>query len=104
MLFRSRDLDVELVTLRLVAAGRTDQPEAHHQDDPNAAAPAPRYREVWFQATGRLDCAVWKRSTLKPGFELTGPALIEEEASTTVITPGDRARIDDLGNIIIELA
>lgn len=100
----SRDLDIELVTLRLVAAGRTDQPEPEQAKSSSDSKPAPRHRKVWFHGTGRVDCAIWNRSDLAPGFELQGPALIEEQASTTVITPGDRARIDELGNIIIDLA
>jgi hypothetical protein len=32
-----------------------------------------------------------------------GPGVIEEEASTTVLTPGDRAELDHMGNIVITL-
>jgi N-methylhydantoinase A len=31
-----------------------------------------------------------------------GPAIVEEEASTTVIYPGQRARLDRIGNLVIE--
>jgi hypothetical protein len=30
--------------------------------------------------------------------------LVEEDASTTVLLPGDRLRVDDFGNLDIEVA
>jgi N-methylhydantoinase A/oxoprolinase/acetone carboxylase beta subunit len=35
---------------------------------------------------------------------VSGPALIEEVASTTVITPGLKGTVDEYGNIIIPLS
>ena len=35
--------------------------------------------------------------------EIVGPALIEEHASTTVVQPGDSLRVDELGNLQIEI-
>ena len=46
---------------------------------------------------------VW-RSALAAGTEITGPAVIEEPNSTTLLPPGDRAIIDRHGNIVITLA
>jgi len=37
------------------------------------------------------------------GNEILGPALIEEHASTTVVQPGDSLRVDELGNLQIEI-
>jgi N-methylhydantoinase A len=34
---------------------------------------------------------------------VTGPALIEEYASTTVLAPGDRMEVDRFGNLVIEI-
>lgn len=58
---------------------------------------------MWFAATGRAACDVWQRGDLPAGTRLVGPAVIEEHASTTVLPPGDRAEIDEWGNIVIEL-
>jgi N-methylhydantoinase A len=46
---------------------------------------------------------VLQRAQLPVGFRITGPAVIEEDASTTVIPPGDTAEIDAWNNIVIEL-
>ena len=42
------------------------------------------------------------RSDLLPGTVLAGPAIIEEQTSTTVLAPGQRACVDEYSNIEIE--
>ncbi len=42
-------------------------------------------RQVYFPDTGFIDCNVYDRYALRPGDEFTGPAVIEERESTTVI-------------------
>ncbi|MBM3491425.1 MAG: hydantoinase/oxoprolinase family protein [Alphaproteobacteria bacterium] len=53
---------------------------------------------------GFLDCRVVNRYALKPGDTVTGPALIEENESTCLIGPGDRAQVDPRYNLIVRLA
>jgi N-methylhydantoinase A len=36
--------------------------------------------------------------------EFLGPAILEQLDATTVIHPGDRAQVDALGNVIIDVA
>ena len=43
------------------------------------------------------------RDALKAGNRIEGPALVEEHASTTVVLPGDRLRVDEFGNLVIEV-
>ena len=45
----------------------------------------------------------YARSELKAGNRIAGPALIEEHASTTVLLPGDRLRVDGYGNLEISV-
>ena len=45
----------------------------------------------------------WRRDRLLAGNRVTGPALIEEYASTTVLAPGDRMEVDRFGNLVIEI-
>jgi len=42
-----------------------------------------------------------RREQLGVGITLTGPAIVEQLDSTTVIEPGDRMRVDGLGNLEI---
>lgn len=50
-----------------------------------------------------LRARVLWRPALPAGFELTGPAVIEEPNSTILIHPGDRMRVSEAGHLIINL-
>ncbi len=47
------------------------------------------------------EVAVYKRQTLTGGIAITGPAIIEEAESTTVLPPKWVLRVDDTGNLIL---
>jgi N-methylhydantoinase A len=49
-----------------------------------------------------VDTPIFRRSELVPGAVLVGPTIIEEQTSTTVLAPGQRASIDEYANIEIE--
>ena len=42
-----------------------------------------------------------RRDGLVPGTRIDGPAVIEEPAASTVVFPGQRLRVDELGNLIV---
>jgi N-methylhydantoinase A len=92
----------ELQALHLSAFTRLERPELGRL--PRAYAPArpPGRRPVYFGgAGGFVDTAIYERVSLAPGFKESGPALIEEYGSTTLIAPGDRFEIGALGEIRI---
>jgi N-methylhydantoinase A len=60
-------------------------------------------KPVYFRQGGWADTPVYTRELLRAGNTITGPALIEEHASTTVIQPGDDLRVDELGNLQINI-
>lgn len=60
-------------------------------------------KPVYFRSSGWADTPVYLRDRLLAGNEIVGPALIEEHASTTVVQPGDSLRVDELGNLQIEI-
>jgi N-methylhydantoinase A len=57
---------------------------------------------VWF-GDRWIKAPAYAREALRAGNRIDGPALIEEHASTTVLQPGDRLRVDDFGNLDIEV-
>jgi len=61
---------------------------------------APRNRPVWFADTWH-DTPVYQRNSLPETIE--GPAIIEQLDCTTVLEPGNRARVDALGNLLVEV-
>jgi N-methylhydantoinase A len=91
---------VELVNLRVTAIHPEPLPEA--QVPPPTALPAAE-RQVWFDASGPVACGVIRRETLAPGDELTGPLVIEEPDSTTLLHPGDGIRVDASGVLLLTL-
>lgn len=61
-------------------------------------------RRAYFQALGdETDCPVYDRYQLPAGSVIPGPAIIEEQESTAVIGPHDRACLDRWLNLIVDL-
>ncbi len=58
-------------------------------------------RAVWFEGAGRLDTPVYRRERLPDAAELAGPAIVAQFDSTTVIEPGQTARLDAHGNLVV---
>jgi N-methylhydantoinase A len=58
-------------------------------------------RQVHFDV-GPLATSIYARTQLQPDDCVDGPAIVEEFGSTTVVLPGQRARVDDFGNLLLE--
>ena len=59
-------------------------------------------RKVYFGSSGGwINSHIFSRDSLEPGFTHTGPAVIEEYGSTTVVWPADRFEIGALREIRI---
>lgn len=57
-------------------------------------------RPVWF--AGRFVATpILARERLAPGCSFVGPAIVEQLDATTVVEPGDLARVDAFGNLIL---
>jgi N-methylhydantoinase A len=98
------DDPVEIVNYRLTARGRLDRP-APAAAPPNAPPPvATGQRQVYFDAETPIAAARFERTSLQPGNQIIGPAIIDQLDTTTLIYPGDSARVDAARNLIIELA
>lgn len=59
-------------------------------------------RPVWYHGTWH-DTPVYAREKLPLDAMIEGPAILEQMDATTVLEPGDRARSDADGNIIIDI-
>ncbi|HEX9818907.1 MAG TPA: hydantoinase/oxoprolinase family protein [Methylomirabilota bacterium] len=59
------------------------------------AGGAPHQEQAWH------DTPIYRREHLPAGATLVGPAIVEQLDATTVIEPGDRVRVDALGNLEI---
>ena len=53
--------------------------------------------------SGGMEVAVLDRYRLAPGREVVGPCVVEERASTVVIGPGGRGKVDGSGSLVVEV-
>jgi N-methylhydantoinase A len=101
------DQSMEIVNLRLVVAvPRMQDTIGRWMSEPwmPQGSGAEQRRPVVFDDAARpVETRILWRPYLAAGAEISGPALIEEANSTTLIAPGDRAVIDPSGNIIVTL-
>jgi N-methylhydantoinase A len=96
---------VELVNLRVTALGLLPKLKAQRLSasttDLNGALA--EVRPVYFDQMGGLaDTPCYVRQRLGPGTRFDGPAIIDQDDATTVIYPNFRARVDAVGNLIVE--
>jgi N-methylhydantoinase A len=96
----------DLVSLRTTVLGTMRKPPRHTVDKGEADPPKGALRitkDVFFRGHGYMPTSVFKRTALRSGNRVNGPALIEEHASTTVVHPGDVLTVDGLGNLQIQI-
>ncbi len=68
----------------------------------STAAPRPiKRRPVYFD--GWHDAAIYARDALLPGMRFDGPAIVEQDDTTTVVEPGMVTRVDAFGNLLVEV-
>jgi N-methylhydantoinase A len=97
---------IQVVNVRLKARGVTIHPELEQQQIQSDTSIEPfMKRAVIFsglEGPVTYDTPIYERTALKPGPMLTGPAIITQYDTTTVVPPDWRARVDTLGNLIID--
>jgi N-methylhydantoinase A len=93
---------VEIVNLRVQAIGRAD----HIAPPEIAAAPSRRAEPAGERLAALIGAApiptpIHRREALLAGHEIEGPAIIDQLDSTVVILPGQIARVDRHGNLLV---
>jgi N-methylhydantoinase A len=95
---------IQLVTCRVVGSGRIEPMLVPRKVLGGGTPVATSTRPVYFETIGTWEtCPVYWRDHLGARFTLTGPAVIEQVDSTVVLYPGDRAGVDELGHMIVEV-
>jgi N-methylhydantoinase A len=95
---------VEIVNCRMQAIGRVPRARLEPVRGGSAEAALRGSRSVYFGAThGWMDTPLYARALLPVRTGMTGPAIVDEMSSTTVIMPGNTFEVDALGNLIIEI-
>src|SRR5213593_4735884 len=95
---------VEVVTWKLSAVGGSPRIAlAKAQTEDRGRAVKGSRRAYFPEARGYVDTPVYDRYALAAGARLTGPAIVEERESTTVLPPGASAAVDEYANLIVEV-
>jgi N-methylhydantoinase A len=101
------DIPMEVINLRLTAScplGDLNLGTATSRS--SESGPIQRgTRKIYISDLGRFDeVPVYDHRNLSTGYSALGPAVIEQRESTVVVGPGDIVRVDDLRNLVIEIA
>ncbi|HEX7891675.1 MAG TPA: hydantoinase/oxoprolinase family protein [Ramlibacter sp.] len=98
--------EVEIVNIRIAASAEATTSELASAALTGARQPAAAgKRRVWVGGSKRYEeVPVYLREALPAGFEIAGPALVQEPSSTLVLPAGSRTRVDAAGSLIIDLA
>lgn len=96
------DEEVQFVTLRVIARGRIRDSRFEQPALPSRSGdPYIGSRDVYLH--GRYESfGIYERSNLRPGDELTGPAVVEQVDSTVLILPSQRVTVDSHLNLVVE--
>ncbi|HTY76624.1 MAG TPA: hydantoinase/oxoprolinase family protein [Candidatus Bathyarchaeia archaeon] len=97
-----RAADVELIDLRATITAATPKPEPRPVPSGHGAAKAHGRRFIHYRKQ-RYDAAVYLRRDLLAGQHVDGPAVVEQEDTTTLVPAGFRATVDGFGNLVIEV-
>jgi len=92
---------VEVVSARLVAWGMFDQLRVDRPLPKSHGKPV-GHRDVWFEeSSGFVLTPIYDRETLGLGQAVSGPAIVEQLDTTTMILPGFVGKVDKFGVLVI---
>ncbi len=93
--------ELEIVNARVSAEGlREAQPKPVFPKPPEAKPKPAALRRVFFEDAGWIETPIWRRETLPIGHAIEGPAIIEQNDTTTLLVPGSRATVDPQLNLL----
>jgi N-methylhydantoinase A len=96
------DQPVEIVSYRLCGIGLVSAPPMPKFKPTGAKLSDALRKQRQAQFDGKsLACPVYQRERLDVGLVLRGPAILDQFDCTTVVCPGQTARVDEWKNIII---
>ncbi len=99
--------DVQVVSVRLRAYGRTERPALIHQPEQGRSnAIAAGQQRMYFAVTSGLEehtVPLYQREQLLGGMVFAGPALVIQYDTTTVVPPSWSGRVDAVGNLVLAM-
>lgn len=100
--FRRDEAPVSIFRVAVKATGVVPKAEFPSFEVTQHTPEAQGTRDVWFDGQAH-QTNVYDRAQITAGAELTGPAIIDQVDSTTVVPPGATAKVDQYMNILIRV-
>ncbi|MEE4173560.1 MAG: hydantoinase/oxoprolinase family protein [Xanthomonadales bacterium] len=92
----------ELVMIRAIVRARAKDIAQEAIGQAGASLEDARLHDTRFYFGGEWhDAVIYDRAVLGAGTVVPGPAIVVEMDSTTLVLPGCEARVDDIGNLLI---
>jgi N-methylhydantoinase A len=100
--FAQEDTPVEIVTLRVDAAGVFPVPAMRELPPAGPLEAARVGTQDLFLEAGPAQAAIYARERFGAGARIAGPAILTELDATTLLLPGQVGEVDRFGNLIVE--
>ena len=100
-LMPDKRLVVEAVSVEALAEAAAAEAELSDASDETEGAAGPTARVRMFVAGEWTEVDLYRREDLGRGSEVDGPAIISEANATTVVEPGWRAAVNELGHLLM---
>tara|TARA_R110002126_G_scaffold291777_2_gene457797 strand:- start:65093 stop:67198 length:2106 start_codon:yes stop_codon:yes gene_type:complete len=94
---------IEVVGLGVEGVALSAKPSVRHDQKSTADRQSGAQRDACFNINeGYVPTLIYEHSTLASGQSIAGPAFVQSDYSTMLVLPGQQARVDHLGNVIID--
>jgi N-methylhydantoinase A len=102
--YAARDVDVQLLNLRLAVVFPLEPPRLATLERRNSGRAAFETRKIYSMLAGDdLEYRVYQRDALRAGDQFPGPAAFEEPGTTTIIDTADTLSIENHGCLVIHV-
>jgi N-methylhydantoinase A len=102
--YRKAGVEAMTFVVEGVAGMPLPQPEPLADEGSDSAAALRGQRPIYLPESGGLETAdVYSADALRPGNQLSGPAVVEAEDTTVLVPPGQRLWVDGFLNLRIEV-
>ena len=92
----------EMVMMRAIVSAKNDPIPELKTTVSGGDLGSAKLADTQFYYEGAMhDAVIYDRSKLSNDLEVPGPAIVNEMDSTTVILPGYAAKVDSIGNLLI---
>jgi N-methylhydantoinase A/oxoprolinase/acetone carboxylase beta subunit len=102
--YSNADRPIEVVNVRVQAAGHSAKPRLPYAKPRRRARPVAHARRAARVGGRAMSAAVYRWADLLPGSTAPGPAIVTGAEATAVVPPGWRFTVDGHGNVVASKA